>query len=116
MTIALIIFASLLSFAAIGSAISKLMKVPDVMTAMAKVGVAPNRIPLLALLEIAGGLGLIVGIWMPTLGLLAALGLVLYFVGALFAHFSRGHKPADFGAALGIFVIAVVTTLLQLQR
>jgi uncharacterized membrane protein YphA (DoxX/SURF4 family) len=116
MTIALIIFASLLSFAAIGSAISKLMKVPDVMTAMAKVGVAPNRIPLLALLEIAGGLGLIVGIWMPTLGLLASLGLVLYFVGALFAHFSRGHKPADFGAALGIFVIAVVTTLLQLQR
>lgn len=116
MTIALIIFGSLLSFAAIGSAISKLTKVPDVMAAMAKVGVAPHRIPFLALLEIAGGLGVIVGIWMPTLGMLASLGLVLYFVGALFAHFSRGHKPADFGAALGIFVIAVVTTLLQLQR
>jgi hypothetical protein len=41
---------------------------------------------------------------------------VLYFVGALFAHFSRGHKPADFGAALGIFVISIITTLLQLKR
>lgn len=116
MTIALIIFGSLLVFAAIGSAISKLKKVPDVMAAMAKVGVAPNRIPLLALLEIAGGLGVILGIWVPTLGLISSLALVLYFVGALFSHFSRGHKPADFGAALGIFVIAVVTTLLQLQR
>jgi uncharacterized membrane protein YphA (DoxX/SURF4 family) len=116
MTIALIIFGSLLAFAAIGSAISKLKKVPDVMAAMAKVGVAPNRIPLLALLEIAGGLGVILGIWVPTLGLISSLALVLYFVGALFSHFSRGHNPADFGAALGIFVIAVVTTLLQLQR
>jgi uncharacterized membrane protein YphA (DoxX/SURF4 family) len=116
MTIALIIFGSLLAFAAIGSAISKLKKVPDVMAAMAKVGVQPNRIPLLAFLEIAGGLGVILGIWLPTLGLISSLALVLYFVGALFAHFSRGHKPADFGAALGIFVIAVITTLLQLQR
>jgi uncharacterized membrane protein len=48
--------------------------------------------------------------------MLASVGLVLYFIGALFAHFTRGHKVADFGAALGIFVIAVVTTLLQLQR
>jgi hypothetical protein len=58
MTIALIIFGSLLAFAAIGSAIAKLKKVPDVMASMKKVGVKPNQIPVLALLEIAGGLGL----------------------------------------------------------
>lgn len=116
MTIALIIFGSLLSFAAIGSAISKLKKVPDVMTAMAKVEVKPQHIPLLALLEIAGGIGVIAGIWLPGLGLVSSAALVLYFVGALFAHFTRAHKPADFGAALGIFIIAVITTLLQLQR
>ena len=116
MTIALIIFGSLLSFAAIGSAIAKLKKVPDVMAAMEKVGVKPNQIPVLAFLEIAGGLGVILGIWLPTLGLVSSAALVLYFVGALFSHFSRGHKPADFGAALGIFVIATITTLLQLQR
>jgi len=59
MTIALDIFGALLAFAAIGSAISKLKKVPDVMEAMAKVGVKPNQIPVLASLEIAGGLGMI---------------------------------------------------------
>ena len=116
MTIALVIFGSLLAFAAIGSAISKLKQVPDVMAAMAKVDVKPKNVPLLAWLEIAGGLGIVVGIWVPSIGMLASVGLVLYFVGALFAHFTRGHKVADFGAALGIFVIAVVTTLLQLQR
>lgn len=116
MTIALIIFGSLLTFAAIGSAISKLKKVPDVMAAMEKVGVNSHQVPLLAYLEIAGGLGVILGIWSAPIGLVSSSALVLYFIGALYSHFSRKHKAADFGAALGIFLIAVITTALQLQR
>ena len=116
MTIALVIFASLLAFAAIGSAIAKLKKVPDVMASMASVGVTPNQVPLLAALEIAGGLGIIVGIWVPALGLAATIGLVLYFAGALLTHLKKKHGPAEFGAALGIFIITLVTTYMQLQR
>ncbi len=116
MTITLVIFGSLLSFAAIGSAIAKLKKVPDVMASMESVGVKPNQVPFLAFLEIAGGLGVIAGIWIAPLGLLASACLVLYFIGALYSHFSRKHKVAEFGAALGILIIALVTTLLQLQR
>ncbi len=116
MTIALVIFGSLLSFAAIGSAIAKLKKVPDVMASMESVGVKPNQVPVLAFLEIAGGLGVIAGIWVAPLGLLASACLVLYFIGALYSHISRKHKVAEFGAALGILIIALVTTLLQLQR
>jgi uncharacterized membrane protein YphA (DoxX/SURF4 family) len=116
MTITLNIFGALLTFAAIGSAVSKLKKVPDVMTAMAKVGVKPKQIPVLAFLEIAGGLGIIVGIWSKPLGILSSICLALYFAGALIAHFSRKHKVADFGAALGIFIIACVTTILQFKR
>jgi len=116
MTIALNIFGSLLAFAAIGSAIAKLKKVPDVMASMSSVGVKPNQIPVLAYLEIAGGLGIIVGIWSKPLGVLSSACLVIYFVGALFSHFSRKHKVAEFGAALGIFILACITTFLQLQR
>ncbi len=116
MTITLIIFGSLLAFAAIGSAISKLVKVPDVMAAMASVGVKPNQVPVLAFLEIAGGLGIIAGIWAPGLGTFASICLVAYFAGALLSHMKKKHKVADFGAALGIFIIAIVTTYLQLQR
>ena len=116
MKIALIIFGSLLAFASIGSAIAKLKKVPDVMASMESVGVKPSQVPALAFLEIAGGLGVIAGIWSPALGLLASASLVLYFVGAVVSHLSKKHGPADFGAALGILIIAVVTTVLQLQR
>ena len=116
MKIALIIFTSLLAFASIGSAIAKLKKVPDVMASMASVGVKPNQVPVLALLEIAGGVGLIAGIWAPALGTLAAACLVLYFVGAFLTHLSKKHGPTDFGAALGILIISIVTTVLQLQR
>ena len=116
MTISLIIFGALLAFAAIGSAIAKLKKVPDVMASMASVGVKPNQVPVLAALEIAGGLGVISGIWAPALGTLASICLVAYFAGALLSHFKKKHKVADFGAALGIFVIAIITTDLQLQR
>ena len=116
MKIALDIFGALLAFAALGSAIAKLKKVPDVMASMEIVGVKPKQIPVLAFLEIAGGLGIIAGIWNKPLGVLASASLVLYFAGALFTHFSRKHKVADFGAALGIFIIACVTTALQLKR
>jgi len=116
MTITLIIFGSLLAFAAIGSAISKLVKVPDVMAAMESVGVKANQVPVLAFLEIAGGIGIIAGIWAPGLGTLASICLVAYFAGALLSHMKKKHKVADFGAALGIFIIAIVTTYLQLQR
>jgi hypothetical protein len=116
MTIALIIFASLLSFASIGSAIAKLKKVPDVMASMASVGVKPNQVTALAILEIAGGLGVIAGIWNPSLGLLASACLSLYFVGAVLSHLSKKHGIAEFGAALGILVIAAITTVLQLKR
>ncbi len=116
MHIALIIFGALLAFAAIGSASSKLLKVPDVMTAMAAVGVKPNQIPLLAYIEIAGGLGIIVGIWNQQLGLLATIGLTLYFGIALIVHFSRRHKVSDYGAAMGIFIITLVTLYLQQRR
>ncbi len=116
MTIALNIFGVLLAFAAIGSAIAKLKKVPDVMASMASVGVKPTQIPVLAYLEIAGGLGIIVGIWSKPLGVLSSACLVLYFAVALYTHFSRKHKVAEFGAALGIFIIACITTALQLNR
>ena len=116
MTIALNIFGALLAFAAIGSAIAKLKKVPDVMAAMASVGVKPNQIPVLAYLEIAGGLGVIVGIWNKNLGLLSSIALALYFLGAIGAHIKAKSKIADAGAAIGIFIISILTIFFQLKR
>lgn len=116
MNIALIIFGGLLTFAAIGSAISKLIKVPDVMAMMASVGVKPNQVPVLAVLEIAGGLGIIAGIWIAPLGLAATIGLALYFLGAVASHVRAKSKLSDSAASIGIFTFSIITLALQLQR
>mgnify|MGYP000217798713 CR=1 FL=1 len=116
MKIALTIFGALLVFAAIGSAIAKLKKVPDVMASMASVGVKPHQVPLLAWLEIAGGIGLVLGIWNKNLGLLSSFALALYFLGAIGAHVKAKNKIADAGPAIGIFVVGLLTVFFQLQR
>jgi hypothetical protein len=50
------------------------------------VGVPLALISVLGILEIAGALGLLAGIFRPTLGVAGAAGLVCYFVGALLSH------------------------------
>ncbi|MGI5220150.1 DoxX family protein [Nocardia sp. CA-290969] len=57
----------------------------------AEVGVAARWIPYLALLEGAGVAGLVAGLFgLRTVGLAAALGLVLFFVGAVAVHIRAG--------------------------
>lgn len=50
-----------------------------------RVDVLPWLFPL-GLLKLAGAVGLLVGIRVPALGVAAAVGLVLFFVGAVAAH------------------------------
>lgn len=84
--IALIVLAVLLVIALLGSAGAKLAKAAPILESMSTVGVPPRALPLLAAAEIAGAVGLIAGFgWWP-IGVAAAVGVVLYFVGAVIAH------------------------------
>ncbi|GAA2506360.1 DoxX family protein [Winogradskya humida] len=49
-------------------------------------------VPILGALLAAGTLGLLAGFAVPLLGTLAAIGLVLYFTGALIAHLRVGSR------------------------
>jgi hypothetical protein len=53
----MIIVSSLLALAAFASASAKLRKSPQIIEGMTHVGVKESQVPLLALLEIAGGVG-----------------------------------------------------------
>ncbi|TDC72298.1 DoxX family protein [Streptomyces hainanensis] len=66
---------------------AKLARARFVTRNSAEVGVGPEWIPYLALLEGAGVVGLVVGLsgW-RLVGLAAAVGLLLFFVGAVHAH------------------------------
>ena len=116
MTIGLIVLGILLAAAAAGSGVAKLAKVPAVMESMSAVGVRPQQIPVLAVLEIAGAIGLLLGIWSKPLGVAAAACLALYFLGAVISHIRKGHGVAEFGPAAAIFAIAASVAVMEIGR
>jgi hypothetical protein len=102
--------AILLSLALVASGAAKLTKNPRVVDGInVAVGVPLSWFPALALAEIAGAIGLIIGLWVPGLGIAAGIGVVLYFAGAVAAHL-RAHDP-QFASpvALGLIAAAAIT-------
>lgn len=58
-----------------------------VLATSAEVGVSENWLPLLGALKAAGAAGLLIGLlWVRAIGLAAAIGLVLFFIGAVTFH------------------------------
>jgi len=87
MYIALVIVTVLLALLTANSAVGKLRKNEQVLSSIVgTVGFPERRVPVLAALEIAGALGIIAGLWFAPLGIAAAIGLILYFVGAAIGH------------------------------
>ena len=50
--------------------------------------------PALVAVELAGAIGLVVGLWSTPIGVAASAGAVTYFVGAMAAHLIAGHPAA----------------------
>jgi hypothetical protein len=90
MSIAYGITAVLLALLLLASAAAKLARRPQrIVDGFAALGVPPGGLPLLAACEVAGAVGLVLGLWYPPLGIAAAIGVVLYFVGAIGAHLRK---------------------------
>lgn len=116
MKIAMTIISIVLTLMVFASAFGKLSKAPQVMALMNHVGVKPNQIKILAALEALGGLGLLVGFASKIIGVLAAIGIALYFVGAVGAHVRKKDKLKEFVAPPLVLAIALVTLWLQIKR
>lgn len=116
MKIAMIIITSFLALMALVSASVKLSKKPAVVEGMTHVGVKENQVPLLAVLEIAGGVGLLIGFATSLLGRAAAAGLVLYFLGAVIAHLRVKDSVKIFAPAAFLLIVSAATLVLQIAR
>jgi hypothetical protein len=98
------------------SGIGKMRRDPRQVKVIESVGVPVKYFPLLAACEFAGALGLVAGIWWAILGIAAAIGLVLYFAGAIVSHLRvgdiKGIGPAAFMLALaaGVLALRALTT------
>jgi hypothetical protein len=116
MTVALIALASLLALAAVVSAAGKLGRVPGVVENMHAVGVGDGQMRVLAGLEILGAAGLLVGIWVPVIGVAAAACLALYFLGAVIATVRAARPAKEVAPPALLMVLAIATTALELAR
>ena len=116
MTIALIVLAALLGLMTAFSAFGKLSKNARTVDMLHHVGLSDSQIRLLAVIEILGALGLLLGIWIPILGLLAALGFVVYFLGAVVAHVRKRQPIKDMAPATILLVLSILVTILQFAR
>jgi uncharacterized membrane protein len=76
---------------------------------MTRVGVPRTALFPLAVLKIAGALGLLIGIGVPPLGVAAATGLVLFFIGAMTAHL-RVHDYTSLPFP-GVFLLLAAASL-----
>nr|WP_239110060.1 DoxX family protein [Streptomyces anulatus] len=86
MFIAYAVVGVLLALALGASAVLTFTRNEAITASMGKVGVPGAWFPWLASLKAAGALGLLVGLGVPLIGSAAAIGVFLYFVGAVVTH------------------------------
>jgi hypothetical protein len=115
MRVAYIVVAGVFTVMLTMSARMKLVRDPLAVEVIGGVVGVPLRLfPVLSLLEVAGGVGLLAGIGIKPLGVAAGTGLVVYFIGAITAHLrKRDIVPGHIGPP--VMMLAISTAALALR-
>jgi hypothetical protein len=105
-----ILLAALFGFA---SAI-KLLGVPQSLEIRDHLGISATNWRGIGLLELAGVIGVLAGLWWPPLGIAAAAGLALLSIGAIVSHVRASDRadqsiPAAIGLALAVATVVLHT-------
>lgn len=103
MFIAYIAVAIVLMAILVSSARTKLTGNAEMAASLNRIGVPASWLLPLALLEAAGGLGLLAGIAYLPLGITAGTAVVLYFLGAVTVHLRAGDRKGI--AAPGVILV-----------
>jgi len=109
--IAYVVLAVALSLLLLYSARGDIVRDPKVTESLNALGVPDSWFMPLGLVKIAGALGLLAGIAYRPLGIAAAIGVVLYFLGAVITHVRAGDKKGS-GTPAVIMLISVVPLVL----
>ena len=94
------------------SATCDFVRYEKVSIAMAKAGVPESWMMTLGVLKAAGALGLLVGIGVPVIGIAAAVGLILFFIGAIITHLLG--RDYSLGPAIVFLLLAAAALVLRL--
>jgi hypothetical protein len=109
MFVACVIVTVVLAVAMLGSATAQLTRQPKILEQMSTLGVPEAWLPRLAACEIAGGVGLLLGLAVAPIGIAAAIGACGYFIGAIVVHVRAGDSAGS--AAPGILLLIALAAL-----
>ena len=110
---AYLILTALAAAALTFSASADFVRYQKVMINMARANVPESWLTRLGIAKAAGALGLVVGIVIPPIGVAAAIGVILFFVGAIITHirarwFSFGFPATYLLLGVGALVMGLV--------
>jgi hypothetical protein len=109
--IAYVVLTVVLSLLLVFSAVPDITRDPKITEGLKALGVPDSWFLPLGLVKIAGALGLLAGIAYRPLGIAAAIGVVLYFLGAVITHV-RGGDMKGSGTPAVIMLVAVAPLVL----
>ena len=95
---------------------AKLLAHPKMRRAAAHFGIPWSRYRLLGVAELAAAAGVLIGIRWPSLGVAAAIGMILLLVGALVTHRRAGDPVKEAVPALLVLVITIAYLAITLTR
>jgi hypothetical protein len=99
------------AFAALGAA--KVARTPSMVARAGHVGFSVERYQLIGLAELAGAIGILLGLAYSPLGYSAGAGLLALMTGALFTHARRRDGSAEMAPAI-LFAAGIVAYLILL--
>jgi hypothetical protein len=99
------------------SGVAALLHWKAILPGMVKAGVPESWLTFpIGTLKTAGAAGLLIGVLaVPPLGTAAGIGLVLFFVCALYTHIRAQDYSAQFGLAIGFLLLNVAALILGLN-
>ena len=97
------------------SGVSALVHFAPILPGMERAGVPLSWLTFpIGTLKTLGALGLIVGLWIPGVGVAAAAGLVIFFICAMYTHVLANDMSAQFGLATFLLTLNCATLALTL--
>jgi hypothetical protein len=98
------------------SGIAALVHFKPILPAMAQAGVPESWLTFpIGTLKTAGAVGLLISLFgVPVIGIAAAIGLVLFFVCAVYTHIRASDYSVQLGAAIGYLALCTTTLVLAI--
>jgi uncharacterized membrane protein YphA (DoxX/SURF4 family) len=108
------VLAVLLAVVFTGAGLSKITRQKQMVEAADHLGFTIQQYQLIGAAEVAGAVGLVIGLWWAPLGVAAAIGLLITMIGAVYFHLTHRDPVSLFGPSAVLGVLALLEIVFRL--